>query len=681
MATLNVKNFEGGESLLAATTLKDNQFSLLRNFSYNDSKRPQSRRGTTTFGQPVPDAAVLINACDATTNFVAADDGTNLTTGTAIRGTFAVSFDITVASSGNNDALLSNAVLGAVNITTAKGYVSFWLYVPAAFNTNLTDVKFRLGTDSSNYYEWTLSALTVASNNFVKLLFSDATTTGTVTDSNINYLRLAVNYTASYTDKLGIKIDSIYCSSATSTKAISSYMYFERDDNNTTTALVAAGTNFWLYNETSTYWEPVKTGLTEFETATGRTTEKTRWEFAVYKNIMYMCNGIDNYQTWNGTLFTEYAAQPKPRYLLYMSDRVFGFGADANPISLYYIASGAADAQTLNTNTVVIGGDEMGRGTGLFQLGQVIAAGKEKKIYSVDVTNTTSVAIDARDGLYSHRATANVGNAIIYFSDNGVTNLQARYGVSGGAAMEQKALTDDLQPLITQITSKQLNAGCGFSALPLNNYYFSFDTNNDNIPDTTIVRSSLTGGWSEYNLLNMYAYGEYKDTSYVYHYLFASANGGQMYEFETGFNDNSAAIDCELQTKEWDFDEPSVWKDFQSVDIYGLASENAVINVAITIDDTVNATGIISGDFIDITATATPLGLSPIGITTAGGGSGSGEAIDLFPYKIRIPMFYGGQSIKVTMDSSTADSAWTLDRMAVTFDNNTFDLFPTANIS
>lgn len=48
-----------------------------------------------------------------------------------------------------------------------------------------------------------------------------------------------------------------------------------------------------------------------------------------------------------------------------------------------------------------------------------------------------------------------------------------------------RALTD-------KVTEFQFNSGVGYYNRALNNYYYAFDTNNDNIPDTVLVYSTLT---------------------------------------------------------------------------------------------------------------------------------------------------------------------------------------------
>ena len=126
------------------------------------------------------------------------------------------------------------------------------------------------------------------------------------------------------------------------------------------------------YDETTTDWVVIDEGLTKLETKTGLTTHRTRWDYDVYKNIFYMCNGIDNYRAYNTTTITEYASQPKYRYLRMENNRMFGSGDDDNPITLYFDNRAQADASSPNTNSVVIGGDKQGKINGINSIGNII---------------------------------------------------------------------------------------------------------------------------------------------------------------------------------------------------------------------------------------------------------------------------------------------------------------------
>lgn len=112
---------------------------------------------------------------------------------------------------------------------------------------------------------------------------------------------------------------------------------------------------------------------------------------------------------------------------------------------------------------------------------------------------------------------------MLYFNDRGIDTLRQRTGVTGSQALESEELTADLRQLTDKIEEKQYNACAGWHIKPLNNYYFAFDTNNDNIPDTTLVYNSLVGSWTQYTLPNLYDFGRYITSDQEYQYLFASA--------------------------------------------------------------------------------------------------------------------------------------------------------------
>jgi hypothetical protein len=119
--------------------------------------------------------------------------------------------------------------------------------------------------------------------------------------------------------------------------------------------LAASGTDMYKLDNTALTWASIKDSLTEFETASGKTTWRTRRDFAVYKNIIYLTNGVDKYASYNGTTYTEYAAQPKYRYINMVSDRLYGAGDDVNPSTIYYTAAAPADGSDLDNSAVVVG--------------------------------------------------------------------------------------------------------------------------------------------------------------------------------------------------------------------------------------------------------------------------------------------------------------------------------------
>jgi hypothetical protein len=689
MKTKVINDTTGGLSLRDSELLDDNQFQVLKNFYYDQDKRLRTRKGIAQYFDDVPDAAVTIDACNATTGWSVSDDGANLLQGTAIRGTNSLEFDVDVSASGGDLATLTKSTITA-NITTTKGYLGLWLKVPTGFNTNLTAVKIRLGSDSSNYYEWTLGTLTENENVFIKLDYSDATTTGTPADAAITYFRWQATYGGAYLDQNNVLIDSIISYSATSLEPIQGY-YFVYDTNNEQKITVAvAGTNMFHWNKTG--WDQIDSGLTKFETAEGKTTHRTRWGFFAYNGSGTLevgeGNGIDDYRTWNGTVITTHGAQPKCKYFVVVSDRIFSSGDPNAPIVTYYTGAAPANAQTLNTNDVDVGTEFDGDVNGLYFLGEIILAGKSGKTYYVDVDNTIAQPIDTQNGLFSNRVTSVVGNAILYQTKDGIDNLRQKEGTTGAQAIESNSYSSDLQERFALITDNQKNANCGFYDININNYYFSFDASNDNKPDTTFVFSSLVGqknkGWSEYTYPAIYQYGIYIDDDNNEIPLICSANAGQIYQIETGFDDLGGAIEYEFITKDYHMGDPAIWKDWKAVDIFGLKNKGSEMTIEIIVDDDIVYTATLDDTYIeDVTEGVVAIGDEPIGDEAIGGGAATSSTseIDLFRYRIRLggDIFAAGRTLRIRGVGNTNPTVLTLDRFQITFDDNTYDIYPNCN--
>ncbi len=389
-----------------------------------------------------------------------------------------------------------------------------------------------------------------------------------------------------------------------------------------------------------------------------------------------MSNGVDSYASYNGTSYTEYGSQPKYRYLNMNTDRLFGTGVDANPITLYYTAAAPTDWSVLDANLVVVGGDELGRINGMNELGNIVLALKSGKIYSIDVTNQRADPIDAQTGGFSDRTIANVGNSIVYLTDRGVDTLRPRQWVAGASSLESQPLDVDVRDLTSRITESQLNANCGWYIKPLNNYYISITTNGSNIPDTTLVYNSLVSAWTRYNYPWLYDYGFYIDAQGEYHYLFASSTTDQIFEMENGFDDDGTAIPVEIKSKDFDFGEPWVYKTYDYVDIIWQKSQFSVIDLTIEVDGEVVGWGQISDSNITDTSTVETLGTRPIWVDTLTGTAS--EWIELFPFIVRVPLYATGNTINFGMSSEAG--VWVLHKARIWVNKEPIDVFWYQNI-
>src|SRR3990167_1075373 len=148
-------------------------------------------------------------------------DATNVTTDSvnAITGNGSVKFDADVSQSGNNRVTITNDDMTSIDLSAylRTGVIRFWVYLPDITDDSsqyTTSVEFRWGNDSSNYWSLTRakpvnSAVFQDRWNLMEFAWKDATETGTVTETAIDYLEVTINYSASQADAVGFRINDI----------------------------------------------------------------------------------------------------------------------------------------------------------------------------------------------------------------------------------------------------------------------------------------------------------------------------------------------------------------------------------------------------------------------------------------------------------------------------------------
>lgn len=537
---------------------------------------------------------------------------------------------------------------------------------------------------------------------------------------------------------------------------VTSLFFYQRDDTLERILVCNSGDSFYSYDGSN--WNSEKSGLLAKETLTGLTDRYTRRDYAVYKNVIYMGDGVnpyskfedwsfsfismssnrgctfdnttnyvertshvvtewdeimfvsgtmpaeinlnqpyyvlevdaDNFQiaterkgtainfTDNGSGTQEYQilGEPRCRYIQYLSDRLYGAGDDGNPSTLYYTNAAPTNWENLNQNVLVVGWDEQGVLNGLSEYWQVVLGFKSDKVYGIDVANTNATAIDSQTGGYADRSIHVVGNSLAYFNDRGVDTLRKRSGVSGVNALESETLSEKVRDLVEQIEEANYNSAVATYVKPLNNYYFSFDTNWDDIPDTHLVYNSMVGAWTQYNLPTLYDYAKYKNSDKEVQYLFGSASGGQVYQFETGFNDNGTPIEAEIETKEFDFWDPAQLKMFGFVDITGYKQEWGEIEIKNKVDGVVESEWMVTDSNLDLGSNSGVIGADPIGTTTLWGDEESG--LPMYKFTVKLPMYARGTNIAVNMSSLGVQRI--LEKIRIKVDAEQFTVFWYDNI-
>jgi len=124
-----------------------------------------------------------------------------------ISGGGSLSFNV----SGSGTAILTNSTLTQVDLSKHQNISSLflWIYFPTA--VNVTSVDLRWGSDASNYFSRTVTTAHPSNAfqdgwNLLRFDWAGTTETGSVTETAIDFVRIAVAHTATDT---GYRIDSL----------------------------------------------------------------------------------------------------------------------------------------------------------------------------------------------------------------------------------------------------------------------------------------------------------------------------------------------------------------------------------------------------------------------------------------------------------------------------------------
>ena len=153
---------------------------------------------------------LTISECNSTTGWAASNSATNLTLDqvSSLTGSASLNFDINDSSSV---AVIENSTLSKVDLSTFESeYAVFvWLYIPDA--SLVTNQILLIGSDSSNYVSKTVTSAHAHGYtdgwNLLRFDLKDASETGTVDWSTIDFFRLTITHDR--TGDTDFRLDSI----------------------------------------------------------------------------------------------------------------------------------------------------------------------------------------------------------------------------------------------------------------------------------------------------------------------------------------------------------------------------------------------------------------------------------------------------------------------------------------
>ena len=375
----------------------------------------------------------------------------------------------------------------------------------------------------------------------------------------------------------------------------------------------------------------------------------------------------------SGSLEVFESQQPKLRYLQYIADRMYGGWDTTTPQTLYYTWALPANADNIWGNAVIVWADEGWVISWLTELQQNVIVTKTNKIYAVNVVTPSVDAIDAQWWAYANRVITNVENGLFIYTDRWVDQLQARDGVSGSASIFSEPMSQKVRLFFDAVDQVNYKFACALYIPSMNKFFCSFDSNNDQIPDKTLVWDTRANAWSEFTYPNLYTYGQY-ETATQKKFLFAPSAWGQLFEMEAWFDDNGADIPVVAVTKNFDFGDPVQLKTFDFVDVSWYKQESWVIEVEVFVDGVSVGLWLVDDGDIDTSTINAGIGITTLGTDTIWSSStDTDDRLQLYPFNVKIPFFTRGANIQIALRSEWVQ--WILSQMRVSVNTEPVELF------
>lgn len=436
----------------------------------------------------------------------------------------------------------------------------------------------------------------------------------------------------------------------------------------------ATDTTIYKYNESTSAWDSLKTGLTK----------DLRLSFVTFKDTIYWTNGTNNVMSYDGSTVSEHAAVEKGKYLVVFNDVAYMCNINNDPSTVYYTNANPTDLKSAFPNYVVVEEDNGQVITGAQYQAGLLLVGKEKSSYSYEVSGDTLDVLDYSGGVASHRSWKRVENNTLYLATGGVFSLAQRKGTTG--SLRSISLTNKLQDIIDGIGDPSIS--CAYYSETKKNYYLAVDQDAEGRNKGLLVRNTVVGeykptaGWTNYTGINVNDIVEYEDADGDIRIIGANVYGGQAIELETGFNDQGNEIRCELHFKQFDFGDPSKLKTFPHVDFYGLSSSKVVASFMLDIDGREVSKTFTASSYISDPAGAKAIGTFPLGKYPLGAGpTNSDSDLPTGEYDIRVNAAYdSGRRIQPKIEASLTNAKLQIKKITPAIITHGIDVFPTNNI-
>jgi len=283
---------------------------------------------------------------------------------------------------------------------------------------------------------------------------------------------------------------------------------------------------------------------------------------------VFISNGTDTVKYHNGAGVLECGDTntdpPKGKVLAYHKNRLWVFNTTTNPDWGWY--SNALEPLVFNrsTNVFKTASGEAVEIMAAVPVGDSIIIFKEDSIHELTIAGATAAywnlkPIENRYGCASYYCAIPHGGVIYYLSFSGIRTLGGEFGEVPMSKLVKETWDTINWDYITR--SRMI--------IWDNKIFVSIPTGTSTSPDTVLIWDLLTSAWSIIDGWNVGCWGIFVEktpgsaNAFEETLMFGEGNDGWVNQCfkSTQFNDDSSAIDMDIQTKAYDFNMQSLLKE------------------------------------------------------------------------------------------------------------------------
>lgn len=330
--------------------------------------------------------------------------------------------------------------------------------------------------------------------------------------------------------------------------------------------------------------------------------------FIVAANRIFLMNGTDNVQSWDGSTLTDEGNSgtsfPKSRFAIYHQNRVIASGNVTNRSYVWYSAVLNPQSWDRAANALKVSDQDNEEVTALVNFSKSDNPGfvvfKTRSTYFVDTSNATPsnwsiIPIDPAHGCYATRtaiaigSSSDLGGDVIYLSREGekyrvrslIRTISDSIGTGG-------ILSNAIEDVLDDVSDPNMTKACAFYFD--NKYFLSFPSGSSSFNDTICVLdlsvSDPSQGkwkWSVWKGINASVFSLYEQSS-VERLYFGNASADSIVLRLSGTSDNGTAIEFIEEGRREDFEYPELRKSGEHVEVYFLSTETSTATVSVSLD-------------------------------------------------------------------------------------------------